>query len=170
MRISTQQMYLQGVGNIVDKQSNLATLQSQIGSGKRILTPADDPVAAAQVVTIGNAQSQIGQYQKNINMVTSNRRPVNNYHRSGRGLFLCRKKSPGTDSIPGFFWKARFQYRQWGGVSGQFCDFFPVCLQSAFYTRRLGQNTAGDEFGDAVFEPRMVVRRPGMRTDCPSIG
>ena len=70
MRISTQQMYLQGVGNIVDKQSNLANLQSQIGSGKRILTPADDPVAAAQVVTIGNAQSQIGQYQKNINMVT----------------------------------------------------------------------------------------------------
>ena len=70
MRISTQQMYMQGVGNIVDKQSNLATLQSQIGSGKRLLTPADDPVAAAHVVTISNAQSQIGQYQKNINMVT----------------------------------------------------------------------------------------------------
>lgn len=70
MRISTQQVYLQGVGNIVDKQSNLANLQSQIASGKRILTPADDPVAAAHVVTISNAQSQIGQYQKNINMVT----------------------------------------------------------------------------------------------------
>ena len=47
MRISTSQLYRSGVLGMERNQSQLVKLQNQISSGRRILTPADDPVASA---------------------------------------------------------------------------------------------------------------------------
>lgn len=71
MRISTGQMYQQSVSNILTKQTELARLQAQIATGKRILSPSDDPAASAQVLDIENVTSQTDQYQRNADMVTS---------------------------------------------------------------------------------------------------
>jgi flagellar hook-associated protein 3 FlgL len=71
MRISTGQMYQQSVSNILTKQTELARLQAQIATGKRILSPSDDPAASAQVLDIENATSQTDQYQRNADMITS---------------------------------------------------------------------------------------------------
>lgn len=71
MRISTGQIYQQSVSNILNKQSDLARLQAQIATGKRILSPSDDPAASAQVLDIENATSQTDQYQRNADMATS---------------------------------------------------------------------------------------------------
>ena len=45
MRISTSNLFDSNVSRINDTQSSLAKIQQQISTGKRLLTPADDPLA-----------------------------------------------------------------------------------------------------------------------------
>ncbi|MEO8409737.1 MAG: flagellar hook-associated protein FlgL [Propionivibrio sp.] len=52
MRISTSQFYDAGALNIQRNQSALYKLQNQLSTGRRVLTPADDPVAAAQALLV----------------------------------------------------------------------------------------------------------------------
>ena len=74
MRISTSQIYDTSAANIQRNQSALYKLNNQMATGRRVLTPADDPVAAAQALLVsqnlginaqhvdnqGNAASQLG--------------------------------------------------------------------------------------------------------------
>lgn len=74
MRISTSQIYDAGSLNIQRNQAALFKLQNQLSTGRRVLTPEDDPVAAAQALLVtqakemnaqqttnqGNAASQLG--------------------------------------------------------------------------------------------------------------
>jgi flagellar hook-associated protein 3 FlgL len=65
MRISTNLFYDTGAARITNAQSTLEKTSEQISSGKRILTPADDPVAAARVVELTQAQATNKQYADN---------------------------------------------------------------------------------------------------------
>jgi flagellar hook-associated protein 3 FlgL len=49
MRISNNQMYNQGLTNILNQQANAAKTQKQLATGKRVLTPSDDPIAASRI-------------------------------------------------------------------------------------------------------------------------
>lgn len=62
MRISTQSMYHQTMGNVIDAQSNWLNTGEKLSTGKKINTPSDDPVSAAQAVVVSQAQSQNKQY------------------------------------------------------------------------------------------------------------
>lgn len=66
MRISTNTLYDSGVAGILDRQGTQLKLQQQISTGRRVLTPADDPIAAASAVNIGQAKALNEQYQVNI--------------------------------------------------------------------------------------------------------
>jgi flagellar hook-associated protein 3 FlgL len=66
MRISTAQIFDRGVGGIEQQQSALSRTQQQIASGKRIQTPSDDPVGAAQSVALDQAKGRLAQYGANI--------------------------------------------------------------------------------------------------------
>ena len=66
MRISTAQFYERGIAGIEQQQSSLSRTQQQIALGKRILTPADDPVGAAQSLALNQAKDRVGQYSGNI--------------------------------------------------------------------------------------------------------
>lgn len=57
MRISTNTIFESGVARINDMQSQLMKTQQQMSTGKRILTPADDPVAAARVLDLSQGQA-----------------------------------------------------------------------------------------------------------------
>jgi flagellar hook-associated protein 3 FlgL len=46
MRISTRQIYTQGVEAFQQQQQKLAKLQQQISTGVRLTKPSDDPAAA----------------------------------------------------------------------------------------------------------------------------
>lgn len=70
MRISTQQLFQQGVSQILDNQSAATRIRAQIGSGKRLLSPADDPAAAAQVLDIARLQELTAQFQSNADLAT----------------------------------------------------------------------------------------------------
>jgi len=65
MRISTQTMFETGAARIGELQSGLVRTQQQIATGRRILSPADDPVAAARSLEIMQSQSLNAQYGVN---------------------------------------------------------------------------------------------------------
>lgn len=68
MRISTQQQYLQSIDNMQQGQVKLSHLQQQISTGKKLVNPSDDPVAAAQVVKLERELAQNNKYDENINI------------------------------------------------------------------------------------------------------
>lgn len=65
MRISTSQIYDSGALGIQRNQQNLYKLQNQLSSGRRVLTPEDDPVAAAQALVVTQSKDLVGQYKDN---------------------------------------------------------------------------------------------------------
>jgi len=65
MRISTQTLFDNGAARIGDLQSGLLKTQQQISTGRRVLTPADDPVAAARALEVTQSQSLNTQYGTN---------------------------------------------------------------------------------------------------------
>ena len=84
MRISTSQIYNAGVLGIERNQNSLYKLQNQLSSGRRILTPEDDPVGAAQALVLtqsqevnaqqvnnqGNASDQLGSIDTQLSALT----------------------------------------------------------------------------------------------------
>jgi flagellar hook-associated protein 3 FlgL len=65
MRISTSTLFEAGAAKISDLQSTLVRTQQQISSGRRLLTPSDDPVAAARALEVTQSQSANAQYGVN---------------------------------------------------------------------------------------------------------
>ncbi|NND44730.1 MAG: flagellar hook-associated protein FlgL, partial [Xanthomonadales bacterium] len=68
MRMSSVQIFQQGVSAILTQQAKVAQTEQQLATGRRILTPADDPVAAAQVLDITEDLELVDQYQRNGNL------------------------------------------------------------------------------------------------------
>jgi len=71
MRISTSQIYQQGLNAMLDQQTGLLKTQLQLSSGKRILTPADDPAGSAQALELNQTLDITNQYNTNANAATS---------------------------------------------------------------------------------------------------
>jgi flagellar hook-associated protein 3 FlgL len=70
MRIATSTIFDLKVQDLLNQQAALAKTQSQIATGKRVQTPADDPVAAAQLSVLADTQAQQEQFGKNSVAVT----------------------------------------------------------------------------------------------------
>ena len=66
MRISTIQQFNSGVRGIQDNYSNATRTQEQISSGKRILTPADDPVATVRLLQLSQESNRLEQFSTNM--------------------------------------------------------------------------------------------------------
>ncbi len=65
MRISSNSFYAAPLSGILNQQSSMATLNQQIASGNKLLTAADDPVAASQVMSLNDHIALSTQYQAN---------------------------------------------------------------------------------------------------------
>lgn len=65
MRISTGMVYELGISSLQQRQADQVHLQQQISSGRRILTPADDPIAAAAALNVKQSQALNQQYKIN---------------------------------------------------------------------------------------------------------
>ena len=59
MRVSTRGAYLSGLQAIQRLQSTLDYTHRQISSGRRILNPSDDPIAAARAIEFSEAISRL---------------------------------------------------------------------------------------------------------------
>ena len=86
MRISTSQIFDAGALGIQNGQGSLFKLQNQLSTGRKVLTPKDDPVAAAQALVVtqsrdvnsqfmvnqGQAKSQLGLVDSQLTAVIEN--------------------------------------------------------------------------------------------------
>jgi flagellar hook-associated protein 3 FlgL len=62
MRISTNTIYQSGTNQLMNLQSDLNKLSIQTATGKRVNSPADDPVAAARILELNTAKDQNSNY------------------------------------------------------------------------------------------------------------
>lgn len=65
MRVSTNSLYLNNLANMMAKQSSLNKTQEQLSSMRRVNSPSDDPVAAAQILDQTQADNRIQQFNQN---------------------------------------------------------------------------------------------------------
>lgn len=66
MRISSLQAFNNGVSGLQRNYADVTRTQEQISSGKRILTPADDPVASVRLLQLDQQQALLAQYKDNL--------------------------------------------------------------------------------------------------------
>jgi len=72
MRISSTLFFRTGLDAINTQQADLRHLYQQTGSGKRMVTPADDPLAAAQSIKLGQSQAMNQRYADNRQLIKQN--------------------------------------------------------------------------------------------------
>jgi flagellar hook-associated protein 3 FlgL len=68
MRISTSQIYTIASLGMGKAQAAVAKTEEQMASGKRVLSPADDPVAATNILKLNQELARTEQYKKNIDI------------------------------------------------------------------------------------------------------
>ncbi|MDN3577498.1 flagellar hook-associated protein FlgL [Chitinimonas viridis] len=66
MRVATSSIYNLGVFNMNNRQVDLFKLQNQLSTGRKILTPSDDPVSSARSLDLTQATRQNEQYVTNV--------------------------------------------------------------------------------------------------------
>lgn len=65
MRVSSNTLYDTNVSAMSQQQSRLLQIQQQVSTGRRFLTPADDPVASAQALSLSQSDAVNTQYSAN---------------------------------------------------------------------------------------------------------
>lgn len=72
MRVSTSQIYTLANIGMANAQSAVNKTNEQISSGKRVLSPADDPVAATSILRLNQMIARTEQFDKNIDVAQNN--------------------------------------------------------------------------------------------------
>ena len=65
MRISTSMLFRLGGERIGQQQSEMLRTQAQLSTGRRILSPSDDPIGAGQILHETQAKAIADQYTTN---------------------------------------------------------------------------------------------------------
>jgi flagellar hook-associated protein 3 FlgL len=71
MRISTSQIFNSGTAGIQNRQFDLFKVQQQMSTGRRFLSPEDDPIAASQALQVNQSKEVNKQFIDNIGYATS---------------------------------------------------------------------------------------------------
>lgn len=71
MRVSTQQSYVSMTQSFNNLSSDLSHVVEQMATGKSILLPSDDPIAATRITQLNRQQSALDQYQSNIDSASA---------------------------------------------------------------------------------------------------
>ncbi len=105
MRLSTNWMFQQSLGTMLNQQSALAAAQNQVTTGKRINVASDDPAGAGRIVSLNHILAANTQYTANIdaantrlNTAQSTLNSVNDLYSSARDLTLQALNGSLSDS------------------------------------------------------------------------
>ncbi len=71
MRVATDQLYQQSLASILNDQARLSHTQQQLASGQKLLAPADDPAAAAQIQGLDTQIAATNQFQRDADAATA---------------------------------------------------------------------------------------------------
>lgn len=86
MRISSNTIFETGTNLMLQQQDTLIKTQQQLSTGRRVLTPADDPIAAAQALNVSQSISLNQQYSVNRTTADSSLKLEENVLKSVTGL------------------------------------------------------------------------------------
>jgi len=156
MRISTSMMFDTGTQNMLQLQTNLYKLQNQMSTGRRILTPSDDPVAAAQALEVSQRQSVNSQFMDNQGNAASQLSSLESSVRTASDLIsnvMVRAAEADNQNISD-------NSRQ--AIAFEISENFSQLLGLANSTDGLGQYVFSGFRGDT--EPFAVSGSPGNRT------
>ncbi len=70
-RVSTTQFVQQGLNQILTQQQQIADTQQQLASGRRVLSPSDDPAGATRILSLRESVATLQQYNDNISLADS---------------------------------------------------------------------------------------------------
>jgi flagellar hook-associated protein 3 FlgL len=71
MRISTFAFHTSALNGMLNQQSALSVTQGQVATGKRIQTPADDPIGAVHILELERAKAESQQFGRNADAATA---------------------------------------------------------------------------------------------------
>lgn len=86
MRISTSLIYERNTMALLAKQERLSNLQQQLATGRRILTPADDPSAAHHALQLARSLAQLATFTQNMQMGQSRLKQEETVLQAARGV------------------------------------------------------------------------------------
>lgn len=72
MRISSLHIFETARKSMANANEDIVKTQEQMSTGKRVLTPADDPVASTKILQLTDELSSVDQYLKNIDIAENN--------------------------------------------------------------------------------------------------
>lgn len=72
MRISTLHIFNLARNSMADANQSIIKTQEQLSTGKRVITAADDPVAATRIQQLNHTLASVEQYNKNISIAENN--------------------------------------------------------------------------------------------------
>ncbi|MGL1833349.1 flagellar hook-associated protein FlgL [Rhodocyclaceae bacterium SMB388] len=78
MRVSSNMIYEKGVATIQRQTAELIQTQQQVATGRRILTPADDPIGAARALEVNQSRAINTQFMTNQGYAEDNLRLFEN--------------------------------------------------------------------------------------------
>ena len=71
IRMSSMQMFNRGVNSMLDVQKAVSKTQEKISTNKRVLTPADDPIAATRILQLNQELADMEKYNSSLSSLNS---------------------------------------------------------------------------------------------------
>ncbi len=69
VRMSTSQLFARGLNPMLDVQKAVSKTQEQISTNKRVLTPADDPIAATRILQLNQELADMEKYNSSLSLL-----------------------------------------------------------------------------------------------------
>lgn len=88
IRFSFLQGYNSGLNQILRLQEQTYNTQNQVSTGRRVVTPSDDPVASARIIQVNQELSQVNQYIDNADAVENRLSLAENQIQQGSNLLV----------------------------------------------------------------------------------
>ena len=71
VRLSTSQIYNRGLNAMLDVQKAANRTQEQLSTGKKVLSPADDPIAAARILQLKQEKANTNQFNNSLSTLNN---------------------------------------------------------------------------------------------------
>ena len=145
LRTSTDMIFYNGVNSTNTRLLDLLRTSNQLSTGKRILTPADDPIASARVLETSQSKAVVKQFGSNIGYAND-------------GMALLENKLQGIEKILQYV-RRQTVYAGDGGHTPKDISYIEQDLRSQFEAILSLANTQ-DAHGDYIFSGYRANDKP----------
>src|SRR6056300_1750180 len=92
MTISTTQLFSRGVQLMNKQQTDLASIQEKVATGKELVRPSDSPDLAVNIARIKSTIGQLDSYKDSLNSVNDRLRIEESYVEGSKDVLIKMKQ------------------------------------------------------------------------------